>query len=428
MGRVSLHPAARGSVGTLPRPQQAFGPEGATAGASMHQNPPRPPDIRCAFHMLAFNVEVGVDDRHAAPSTVTFTTQRVERMRVIDLRAVPKKLIPDYFVAGQRWVRRGLVVRYLDPARASRFPDTVQIEATSKCNLRCPLCSHSREKNAGRHLSGNELRTILDRLPWTPPEVRLSGIGEPLVNPDFFELVDILAERGIGCEFYTNGTLLGRQTTRDAILSRPNIRGLRISCDGASKGTFEAMRQGADFDAWRRSVQGFVAQAREHRAGTLGTGVITVLSRQNLKEIGDVIRLVADLGIDRVHIQDPMPIDEVAASWCPTPDEIREFHQHEGELRALGKSLGVYASFRFRREESRRPIGIRCLQPWMYTFIRANGDVAPCCAVFGSDKGAVMGSLAREDFEATWRGNRYREFRTTCASGTNDLCLSCSYY
>jgi radical SAM protein with 4Fe4S-binding SPASM domain len=346
----------------------------------------------------------------------------------MDLRAVPRRLIPDYLVAGERWVRRGLVVRYLDPKRPSRFPDVVQIEATSMCNLRCPLCSHSREKSAGQHLSGDRLRAILDRLPRTPPEVRLSGIGEPLVNPSFFELVDILAERGIRCEFYTNGTLLGRQATRKAIFSRPNIRSIRISCDGASKETFEAMRLGAEFEAWKRSVQGFVAQAAERRGKALRTGVITVLSRQNLNEIGDVIRLVADLGMDRVHIQDPMPIDDEAASWCPTPDEIHKFHQHEGELRALGKSLGVFVSFRFRREESQRPIGIRCLQPWMYIFIRATGEVAPCCAVFGSDRGAVMGSLIDGDFEAVWRGNPYREFRTTCASGTNDLCLSCSYY
>ena len=28
------------------------------------------------------------------------------------------------------------------------------------------------------------------------------------MNPEFFSLVDVLAERGIKCEFYTNGTLL----------------------------------------------------------------------------------------------------------------------------------------------------------------------------------------------------------------------------
>jgi len=216
---------------------------------------------------------------------------------------------------------------------------------------------------AGQHLSADELGIILDRLPWTPPQVRLSGIGEPLVNPHFFELVDVLAERGIRSDFYTNGTLLGRQATRDAILSRPNLTGLKVSCDGATKETFEAMRLGADFGDWKESVQGFVTQAKAQRGATFQTGVLTALSRQNLSEIGDVIRLVATLGMNNIYIQDPMPIDDVAASWCPTPDEIHEFHQHEGELRALGKSLGVSATFRFRRQESQRPIGIRCLQP-----------------------------------------------------------------
>lgn len=97
-------------------------------------------------------------------------------------------------------------------------------------------------------------------------------------------------------------------------------------------------------------------------------------------------------------------------------------------LRAIGRSLGVAATFRLRRQESYRPIGIRCLQPWMYTFIRATGDAAPCCLVFGSDKAAVMGSLAAEDFKDVWLGDRYRDFRTTCATGANDLCLACPYY
>ena len=63
----------------------------------------------------------------------------------------------------------------------------------------------------------------------------------------------------------------------------------------------------------------------------------------------------------------------------------------------------------------------------MYMFIRATGDVAPCCAVFGSDTGAVMGNILGEYFEALWRGDRYREFRTTLVSGTNDLCRTCPY-
>ena len=347
-----------------------------------------------------------------------------------NLRTEKRWLTRQNLRAWQHRIRRGLVVRYVDPGRPSQFPVTVQIEATSKCNLRCPLCSHSREQNAGRHLSADELRAILDRLPWTPAEVRLNGIGEPLVNPYFFALVDVLAERGIDCEFYTNGTLLGRQATRDAILSRPSIRSLRISCDGATKETFEAMRAGADFDRWKESVQGFVTQAKEHRAGTLDIGIMSVLSRQNLNEIGGVVRLTAHLGMDWVYVGPPIAIDEEAASWCPTQAEIRGFRQHLWQLSALGKSLGVRTLFfEFPRDEASRPdSGLRCWQPWEYIFIRATGDVAPCGAVFGSEKGAVMGNILRDDFGEIWRGDRYREFRTTSASGTNDLCQICSLY
>ena len=58
---------------------------------------------------------------------------------------------------------------------------------------------------------------------------------------------------------------------------------------------------------------------------------------------------------------------------------------------------------------------VRCMQPWDYAFIRANGDAAACRALFGSDKGAGMGNVFAEPFEAIWRG----EFRASSARGTS---------
>ena len=99
-----------------------------------------------------------------------------------------------------------------------------------------------REKDTGRHLTEEEFRRILDRLPWSPERVLLSGIGEPLMNPHFFSLVDILAERKIQCEFFTNGTLLTARM-RQAILARPSITAISISCSMAQeKATFENLR------------------------------------------------------------------------------------------------------------------------------------------------------------------------------------------
>src|SRR3972149_1027219 len=76
------------------------------------------------------------------------------------------------------WRRIPLRLRatYIAPERPRRFPLRFQIEATSKCNLICPSCSHSREKDAGEHLTEEVFRRILDRLPRLPETVILSGI------------------------------------------------------------------------------------------------------------------------------------------------------------------------------------------------------------------------------------------------------------
>jgi radical SAM protein with 4Fe4S-binding SPASM domain len=351
---------------------------------------------------------------------------------MIDLRIIKKyltlrKLCELRRAEFWRHFHRRLVVRYINPGRPRRFPIKIQIEATSKCNLRCSSCSHSKEKNSGQHLTGNELRKVLHRLHWSPAKVTISGIGEPLINPHLFELVDILAERGIRCEFYTNGTLLTKPI-REAILSQANIDSLSISCDGAKKSTFENLRLGADFEIWKKSVRQLLAEAKEQRRQTLSIGLLNVLSKQNFEEIDEIIRLAADLGFDFIWILDLIPIDETAASMCLSETEFSTIRVKE--LRDLAGSIGLKFFYGFRRDnELPHPfLNIRCIQPWEYIFIRASGDIAPCCAVFGSEKGAIMGNIFRQDFGEIWYGDRFREFRKTSALGTNSLCRMCPYY
>jgi pyrroloquinoline quinone biosynthesis protein E len=340
------------------------------------------------------------------------------------------KTLLNFVLSGLRrresW-RRALLrlrIKYVAPQRPRRFPRQLQIEATSQCNLRCSTCSHAKEASNGQHLTEERLRRILDGLPWSPEKVILSGIGEPLMNPQFFSLVDILAERKIQCEFFTNGTLL-TEARRQAVLSRNNIDLVAISCDGSRKDTFENLRVGADFDKWKQSVHDFLLQANQQRGKTLSTAMNVVISKQNVDETGDILRLAAELGFGHVYVLDPIPLDEIATALCPSDGEISAARQ---ELARLATGLGLKVTCYFRRDALVPKASPGCLQPWEYAFIRANGDVAPCCALFGSDRGAVMGNVLEQKFGTIWLGERYRAFRRTCLTGTNDLCRICPYY
>ena len=129
--------------------------------------------------------------------------------------------------------------------------------------------------------------------------------------------------------------------------------------------------------------------------------------------MGDLFRLAAELGFGNVYVMHPIPVDETAALMCPSPDELSTLCQED--LEELAGSLGIKVTCFFRRPPSPHKTGPRCMQPWEHLFICANGDVASCCALFGSDKGAVMGNLLKQDFQAIWRGQRFREFRRAIA-------------
>lgn len=302
-------------------------------------------------------------------------------------------------------------------------PQVVQFEISSKCNLRCPSCSLTREITPGRNMKVEEFTALLDRLPFKPGSVSLNGIGEALVNPHIFQIIDRLRERSIACSFYTNGTLL-TERVRKQILDRDNIGFIGISCDGASKEVFERLRFGAQFEVWIENVRSFVEQAKSRRPNPIQLAMSTVVSRDNQHEIAEIVDLAADLGFESIGLSDVVPNDETSAAMALDPEAWRQIDLQALVERAANRGLTVVFSSLNRKP---RP-HLNCFQPWDYTQISAEGDILPCCAVIGSDKAEVMGNLHSESFDAIWRGDKLRHFRATAAAGTNSLCKSCPYY
>jgi radical SAM protein with 4Fe4S-binding SPASM domain len=312
----------------------------------------------------------------------------------------------------------------LRPGRTPlRRASVVQFEVSSQCNLRCPSCSLSREVAPARHLSRADFNRLFDRLGFIPNSVSLNGIGEPLINPEFFGIVDDLGRRGVQCSFYTNGTLLN-DVASGRLLARPNIQFVGISCDGASREVFERLRYGARFDVWKRNVSGFVAAARTRPSGRIQVVLNSVLSRENVHELKGLVALAAELGIETLRLSQLVPNDPVSAEMALDPAAQASIDTLA--LAAYGAGLGVDVGF---SHESRRPRPfLNCLQPWEYVQVSVEGDLLPCCAIVGSDKASVMGNLHEAGFETLWNGPRYAEFRDTAARGTNPLCNACPYY
>ena len=149
-----------------------------------------------------------------------------------------------------------------------------------------------------------------------------------------------------------------------------------------------------------------------------------VVSRENIDQFSEIVRLVARLGFDGVSFLDVIPVDDVAAAMCPPAMALAEAHRKDA-LR-LARSLGLRPSASIGTPACRLR---RCPTACSRGSIFSSGWAATCAmfALFDSDTAIVMGNLLRQEFHEVWYGEPFRTFRKTSMLGTNPLCGVCPY-
>ena len=317
------------------------------------------------------------------------------------------------------------------------------MEVTGACNLRCRMCLVSYRPALGRTSGSMDLETfkrLVDDLP-ALEQVTMQGLGEPLLAPDFFGMLEHLAERGIRMGFNTNGTLLTEE--RAERLVELGVDWIHVSLDGATAATYEDIRRRARFETVRRNVARLVEVMRERDARKPELELVFVAMRRNVHELPAVVRLAAEVGVPTVWVQnlshsfsdtDPAgaygEIREYAASealWS-APDE--EAAQAFAAARGTAVEAGVRLRLpRLDEPASRRSEGTPgCGWPFGSSYVTHDGKVQPCCAVMGADR-AVLGDARADGFATVWGNDEYRSFRAKLLTDEPpEVCAGCSMY
>ncbi|MCP5052841.1 MAG: radical SAM protein, partial [bacterium] len=100
------------------------------------------------------------------------------------------------------------------------------VPVTSACNLNCPVCYTINKNKTPYFITREKFKEILAQIQVDDPDMRLINFtgGEPLMHPQFVELVKMCREAGIhritlstnGLRFLEDETLLERLTELDA--------------------------------------------------------------------------------------------------------------------------------------------------------------------------------------------------------------------
>ncbi len=251
---------------------------------------------------------------------------------------------------------------------AQSVPIAITMALTYRCNLRCRYCQIW--KAAGRELTTRQVKVAIDELSGAGmARLGLTG-GEPLLRPDFPEIVSHAKGRGLFCTVFTNGSLVD-----GALPSLRKLDAVLISLDGPRE-LHDAMRGKGAFEKAYHAIQLLSAEG-------IKVWTNTVVTRRNLGAVDFVLQIAHRHGCHAAF----QPIFE--HSYSVKADKVQQLRADRAQYEELidlllrrkaegAPVLNSARSLRHLRNPNWKENPRICLAGRAYGAVSPEGRVAPC--------------------------------------------------
>jgi mycofactocin radical SAM maturase len=179
-------------------------------------------------------------------------------------------------------------------------------ELTYACNLACVHCLSSSGRRDPMELTSAEACTVVDELAAMKVFYVNIGGGEPMMRPDFFDLVGYAVDQKVGVKFSTNGTRLTAEAARR--LASMDYVDVQVSIDGALASTNDAVRGEGSFAAARQAMDNLAS------AGFGQFKISVVVTRENVTQL-DRFTEIADTYGAQLRLTRFRPSGRGVDSW-----------------------------------------------------------------------------------------------------------------
>ena len=323
------------------------------------------------------------------------------------------------------------------PTVVNALPRSLYLETTNRCDSKCRTCIRTFETlEPPADLTLERVHRIVEQFP-ALDRVVLHGIGEPLLNPQLFDIVAYLKTRVATVLF--NSDAIGLTPARAARLIECGLDEYRVSMDAATRETYRLIRGVDRFERVTANVAALIALERERARAMPRVSLWFTASRANVEELPAFVALAAELGVGEVYVQrlvfnglglatrDNALHGRLRAREQALLEEAETLASARGvAMRASGLTTRL-ASLQGAADGGRPWAG--CQRPWTLAYVTANGNVLPCCIspwVARDYAALILGNADREPFAAIWNGERYQRFRADFESDAPpDPCRGC---
>jgi len=268
-----------------------------------------------------------------------------------------------------------LVLPLLDNLGFFKFPRTVRLESTANCNADCITCTRQVMMRKKGVMDFALFKKVVDECAsYKVSSIHLHNFGEPFIDNGIFDKIRYATGKGISTRLFSNISLLDRAKATELVKS--GLTRIKVSIDGNSKETFDAIRKGLDFDKVVENIDNLIEVKKELGSKTPEIGLVFVETEKNSHER-----------------------EGFMARWKGRVDsiDISSYHNWGGSL-----SDGE----RGERGDKR---GLPCLRVWQTFTVLWNGDVSICCMDY--DGKVILGNVKKSSVYDIFHGEKLRRIR-----------------
>jgi MoaA/NifB/PqqE/SkfB family radical SAM enzyme len=316
----------------------------------------------------------------------------------------------------------------------ARLP-LVTLYVTERCNSRCVTCDYWRHGRVDMDLAA--VTRLLPSLAQLHTQMVLLSGGEPLLNPEWAAIAELLRRNGFKVWLLTSGLALAKHARRAAEL----FNAVTVSLDGTNPETYAAIR---GLDAFHKVCDGIQAAAAEGSR----PGIRVTLQRGNFRQLPAFVDLTRELGARQVSflavdVANPHAFgrtDDFVSDLALQPEDLPQLarildsleHDHGEDFRSgfiaespqkLRRILQYFAAILRLGPYPK----VSCNAPEFSAVIGATGGVQPCFFISGPPDARVSETGARPggDLTEVLNSSGMSALRTAIRDGQRAECKTC---
>lgn len=295
-------------------------------------------------------------------------------------------------------------------AQISGRPISMAIEPTTACNLRCPECPsglRSFSRPTGKldvSLFEKIMRDVSEHLVY----LTFYFQGEPYLNPQFLDMVNVANRQRIYTTTSTNAHFLNNENAEKTV--RSGLNRLIISIDGASQETYESYRKEGDLTKVLEGTKNILKWRKRLKSKSPKVVWQFLVVRPNEHEIPKIKRLAREYGVDKVAFKTAQIYDyKNGSDLIPSVEKYSRYRSNDD---------GTYSI--------KNQLENKCWKMWQSCVITWDGQVIPCC--FDKDASHSMGNVSEQPFSEIWYSKPYQNFRNALLTSRSEIeiCKNCT--